>query len=530
MARTTKTSVSAPAVVAALEYMTGSARGETVWIVENETEARLAGGKRLALFGGGAENGAGLALAARLSHKDGGYEIEAGPGRQLWVNGAAVGGGRLSLRHGDVIEFGDDGPLARISFYSQGLKPRHSVGEIIGDVRSYLRVSRRPLAFKLSQAATTFFRRILFETAVPFRGIVLIALVGVLYWGYQAQQERRRLAADAAAAAAQRASFSSALARSRSEALRPADLEALKADMAERLTTAGDRLDQLEARSQASRTVISRSLASVAFIQGGYGFKDAATGRLLRHAPNPAGGILLSPSGQPLLTLEGDGPVAERQYTGTGFALAGRPLIATNRHVALPWEEDASLGGFAARGLSPVMLRLIAYFPGETEAMPLELAAVSDAADLAILKTSVEAEAPLNAPGLPLAPQPPEQGAEVIVMGFPTGLRSLLARTGPEFVAKLQADGATGFWDVARRLAEARQISPLASRGIVGQTSAATIVYDAETTHGGSGGPVLNVKGEVVAVNMAILPEFGGSNLGAPAALLHELLETAPSD
>ena len=59
-------------------------------------------------------------------------------------------------------------------------------------------------------------------------------------------------------------------------------------------------------------------------------------------------------------------------------------------------------------------------------------------------------------------------------------------------------------------------IAPLASRGIVGQTSDAAIVYDAETTHGGSGGPVLNARGEVIAVNAAILPEFGGSNLGVP--------------
>jgi len=44
------------------------------------------------------------------------------------------------------------------------------------------------------------------------------------------------------------------------------------------------------------------------------------------------------------------------------------------------------------------------------------------------------------------------------------------------------------------------------------------VVYDAETTHGGSGGPVLNLEGGVLAVNAAILPQFGGSNLGVPAA------------
>ncbi len=53
------------------------------------------------------------------------------------------------------------------------------------------------------------------------------------------------------------------------------------------------------------------------------------------------------------------------------------------------------------------------------------------------------------------------------------------------------------------------------------------VVYDAETTSGGSGGPVLNLAGEVVAVNSAILPEFGGSNLGVPVEHGRTLLEGA---
>ena len=53
------------------------------------------------------------------------------------------------------------------------------------------------------------------------------------------------------------------------------------------------------------------------------------------------------------------------------------------------------------------------------------------------------------------------------------------------------------------------------------------MVYDAETTHGGSGGPVLDMSGAVVAVNSAILPEYGGSNLGVPATKMRALLEEA---
>ena len=67
-----------------------------------------------------------------------------------------------------------------------------------------------------------------------------------------------------------------------------------------------------------------------------------------------------------------------------------------------------------------------------------------------------------------------------------------------------------GFWSVTTKLAEKGLIAPLVSRGIVGKASHVAIVYDAETTHGGSGGPMLNTDGAVVAVNAAILPEYGG--------------------
>ena len=47
----------------------------------------------------------------------------------------------------------------------------------------------------------------------------------------------------------------------------------------------------------------------------------------------------------------------------------------------------------------------------------------------------------------------------------------------------------------------------------------------ANTTHGGSGGPVIGLDGRVVAVNSAIIPEFTGSNLGVPAAEAMRLLD-----
>jgi serine protease Do len=51
-----------------------------------------------------------------------------------------------------------------------------------------------------------------------------------------------------------------------------------------------------------------------------------------------------------------------------------------------------------------------------------------------------------------------------------------------------------------------------------------TIVYDAATTSGGSGGPLFNRDGKVIAINFAVLRDFGGSNLAAPAKYAKDLL------
>jgi hypothetical protein len=42
------------------------------------------------------------------------------------------------------------------------------------------------------------------------------------------------------------------------------------------------------------------------------------------------------------------------------------------------------------------------------------------------------------------------------------------------------------------------------------------IVYDAQTTSGGSGGPLFNDQGKVIGINFAILRHFGGSNFAIP--------------
>ncbi len=51
------------------------------------------------------------------------------------------------------------------------------------------------------------------------------------------------------------------------------------------------------------------------------------------------------------------------------------------------------------------------------------------------------------------------------------------------------------------------------------------IVYDAQTTSGGSGGPLLDRNGGVIGVTFAIVRGFGGSNFGVPIRYATPLLE-----
>jgi len=63
-------------------------------------------------------------------------------------------------------------------------------------------------------------------------------------------------------------------------------------------------------------------------------------------------------------------------------------------------------------------------------------------------------------------------------------------------------------------LAKRKLIRPFGYAGTRGRRFADKIVYDAQTTSGGSGGPLLNRQGGVIGVTFAIVKGFGGSNFG----------------
>lgn len=224
--------------------------------------------------------------------------------------------------------------------------------------------------------------------------------------------------------------------------------------------------------------------------------------------------------------MDAEGPPLERHYAGTAFAVTPRGHFVTNRHLVRPWNQDPVSRSVREAGYRPVLVDLTGYLPGREQPVQLEVVYEGDSADLALLRAE-ELEDPPRP--LRLAGDETAVGQTVYLLGYPTGLRALLARGPSNLVTTLLEDTASGKSPrkVVDRLAEEGAISPLTTRGIVGQISPSSVVYDAETSQGGSGGPVLGPGGRVVAVNKGLMPEFGGSNLGVPVRYVRRLLKAA---
>ncbi|HED15190.1 MAG TPA: serine protease [Gammaproteobacteria bacterium] len=519
MDESNESAVKEPIVTAAFEHLTGPARGTATWISGSTLDVCLQDDQRIRIVESATT--ADASVVARLHRFEQTFELEARENQPLWVNGNHTTSKKLAAR--DLIEFGDNGPLSRFLLY-QGHHPvRKSLGEIIKDCVDYTRTSRKPAHQRIQNAFIALLRDLTVRTTMLFRASVILMLALLATVSYLQIRSNQQLQQQVNSDVLRLQDFADDLSRTRQESLRVSDLKDLRQELGHQLSSANERLGKLEQSSKINNQVIASTAPMVAFIQGAYGFLETKTQRMLRYAVNSQGRPILTPFGKPLLTLEGKGPIAQRQYSGTGFVISSRGALLTNRHVALPWSKNENSKTPDTQGMQPKLIKLIGYMPGIENSCPIKLLKASTTADLAVLLCSGLKN---KLRYLRISENDPKPGDEVIVLGYPTGLKSMLVQAGDAFIERLQKTGKPDFWSIAAALAQAKLIHPLASRGIIGQVSDATLVYDAETTHGGSGGPVLNDKGRVIGVNTAIMPEYGGSNFGVPASYIRKLLSS----
>ncbi len=206
------------------------------------------------------------------------------------------------------------------------------------------------------------------------------------------------------------------------------------------------------------------------------------------------------------------------QYTGSGFLIDSRGYIVTNRHIAVPWSETTRDRHIIDAGFNPRVLMLRAFFPGIDKPFELELLAVAQYDDLAVLKIkNYNGSIPTLVCDYDASVS---VGMPVTVLGYPTGFDLITARID----SVDNTLNCSSFDEMGLLLAGKMLIKPMATGGICGQVVPDKIAYDAPTAIGASGSPVFNSEGKVIAVNTALLRGFSGTNFGVPVSRLKAFL------
>ena len=295
-------------------------------------------------------------------------------------------------------------------------------------------------------------------------------------------------------------------------------------ELRQQLEEATGRLSKLEGNVQSAEAVIRDYAPSVCLLHVSVAFNEKVSGRRLRYGGINADGEPLKDSeGKTVYTTEGKAPEVRADFFGTGF-IAGEAKIITNHHVVQPWWQNDELAGILQQGLDPVIAEMTAYFPGENNGIPVGISQISSDADLALVHGDLSV---LKRPTLKLDSRKDAavSGEAMISLGYATGLDAILARAGDDTVKQIVNTTGGEPKLVLAELASRHLIRPLVTQGHVGDVLPDKIVYDAQTTSGGSGGPILNRQGGVIGVTFAVVRGFGGSNFGVPIRFANPLLK-----
>jgi len=284
------------------------------------------------------------------------------------------------------------------------------------------------------------------------------------------------------------------------------------------------RLKHIEKAGDAAETLIAANVPSVCLLHVAVAFREKESGRRLRYAGlNPQGEPIRDSDGKPILSLEGRGPEVKADIFGTGFLAGPDGRVVTNHHVAEPWWKNDELGDLTLQGFQPEISTIRAYFPGDRRAFHGEIQDISKDTDLATMRVDLQG---LKRPVLRIdsSKAAAVPGDPIVLMGYATGLAAILARADEATVQKI-ADSSDGdVTQILDELAKRDLIRPIVTQGHIGDILPDKILFDAQTTSGGSGGPLFNDQGKVIGVTYAVLKGFGGSNFGIPIRFSQSLL------
>jgi DNA-binding response OmpR family regulator/S1-C subfamily serine protease len=405
----------------------------------------------------------------------------------------------------------------------------HRVVTAVNKERRALRVGSLAALGGLMVVALVFF---LFYRRTQEQNIRVYAAITRLQSGMLTQQqlmERARQASEDRERASKTASEAQKLQlqqqiedlRSQIATGQTADASALH----DQLNAIQGRIQKIETEGRVAQATIRSYEPSVCLIRVVVAFRDHASGLRLHYAEvNSSGEPTTDAHDNPLVSLAGSGPEVHVTVFGTGFLAATGGQILTNHHVAEPWWQDEDFKEMHGQGLEPVIVDMRAYFPGVAHGIAINTEKISSTADVAVVKGDVSGQR-IKQVALANSPRAAVSGSPVVLLGYPTALDAILARAGAETIESIATASKGDPMQLMEELARRHLIRPVATQGHIGDVLPDRIVYDAQTTAGGSGGPLFNNEGKVIGVNFAALRKFGGSNFAVPIHYAKSLLK-----
>jgi serine protease Do len=290
------------------------------------------------------------------------------------------------------------------------------------------------------------------------------------------------------------------------------------------LSAVEERLQRLESEGTVAQTIIQSYEPSVCLIHVVVGLRDRTTRLPLHYAGiTSTGEPLTDEHNNPLLGVTGSGPEVHLDVFGTGFLVSDKGQILTNHHVAEPWWENDDLKEMMDQGVDPAIVEMSAYFPGVPHGIAIITEKISSDADVAVLKGDIS-DLGIRQVAFADSRHSAVSGGAVVLLGYPTGIDAILARTGEETLQSIATASKGDPKQIVEELARRHLIRPVVTQGHIGDILPDKIVYDAQTTSGGSGGPLFNSEGKVIGVNFAMVRDFGGSNFAIPILYAKSLL------
>jgi S1-C subfamily serine protease len=298
-------------------------------------------------------------------------------------------------------------------------------------------------------------------------------------------------------------------------------------DLDNRLKQTDSRIGKLENESRIAQEIVRDYSNSVCLIYATVGFHDRKSGARLNFAGIDANGNPLADDrGNVIVTTEGGTRPVYLHVFGSGFLIDTAGHILTNHHVLQPWWHNVQAIPVPIDTFEPTIVSMWAYFPGNETPLSVRVRGLSEDFDLGLASVDLPESHPRP---VTIDQQAAISGSPVVLIGYPTGVEGILARLDEPTLKRIAQAVGNNMEGLVQELARRKLIRPLVTQGHLGVVGPDRLVYDAQTTSGGSGGPVFNASGKVIGVNFAILSGFSGSNFAVPISRAAKMIETSKS-